>query len=188
MSTYLAHAIILNKDNYKDYDSKFIIYTLGYGKISALGKGTKKITSKLNSHLEFFSVVKVMIARSAAINRLAGAQLVKKYKNISQVTSKTIIALYFLEVVSVLVKYDFEDDAIFAIMIKFLALLDQSQAKKDDLSILYKSLFAILEHLGYKPRIKFHQETDLTAQLNRLITDIAEREIKSYRLLSQLLS
>src|SRR3989344_4626914 len=99
MPTFLTAGVILKKDDYKDYDRKFTIYTLGQGKILALAKGAKKITSKLNSHLEFFSVAKIMVANSLAVKRLAGAQLIKKYTSISSDISKNIIALYFLEVI-----------------------------------------------------------------------------------------
>lgn len=186
MSTYVTHGVILNKGDYKDYDIKFIIYTLGHGKISAIAKGAKKITSKLNSHLEFFSVSKIMIAKGASFNRLAGAQMVEKYKNINSDTSKTIIALYFLEVVNLLVKYDFEDDIIFKIIIKFISLLNQGKSRQDDLLLLNKSIFELLDHLGYRPEIKSNKQKGLIAQFNKIIMEISDREIKSYAMLSKL--
>lgn len=186
MSTYVTHGVILNKTDHKDYDTKFTIYTLGRGKISAILKGAKKITSKLNSHLEFFSVSKIMIAKGASFNRLAGAQMVKKYKNINKDTAKTIIALYFLEVINLLVKYDFEDDVIFEIIVKFLSLLDQGKTRQDDLLNLNKSLFALLDHLGYRPLLKSNKQKGLIVQFNKIITEISDREIKSYSMLSKL--
>lgn len=186
MSTYVTQGVILNKADYKDYDIKFIIYTLGHGKISALAKGAKKITSKLNSHLEFFSVAKIMIAKGASFNRLAGAQLIKKYKNINHDTAKTIIALYFLETVNSLVKYDFEDDVIFKIVVKFISSLDQGQSKQDDLLYLNKSIFELLDHLGYRPPLKSNKQKGLIAQFNKIVMEISDREIKSYVMLSKL--
>lgn len=186
MSTYVTHGVILNKSDYKDYDIKFVIYTLGYGKISAIAKGAKKITSKLNSHLEFFSVSKIMIAKGASFNRLAGAQLVKNYKNINNETSKTIIALYFLEIANLLVKYDFEDDVIFEVIIRFITLLDQGKSRQDDLLNLNKSIFELLDHLGYRPEIKSNKQKGLIAQFNKIVMEITDREVKSYYMLSKL--
>ncbi|MDO8669130.1 MAG: DNA repair protein RecO [Candidatus Buchananbacteria bacterium] len=186
MSTYLTHGVILNKDNHKDYDAKFVIYTLGHGKISAILRGAKKITSKLNSHLEFFSVVKIMVAKGASFNRLAGAQLEVKYKNINSSTSKTIIALYFLEVVNLLIKYDFEDDVVFEIITRFLSLLDDGKSKQDDLLCLNKNIFELLDHLGYKPEIKSNKQKGLIAEFNKIVTEIADRQVKSYVMLSKL--
>ena len=108
MPTFLTAGVVLKKEDYKDYDRKLTIYTLGHGKITVLAKGAKKITSKLNSHLEFFSVTKLMVANSSTVKRLAGAQLVKKYISLSSNITKNIIALYFLEVLNSLVKYDFK--------------------------------------------------------------------------------
>lgn len=186
MSTYVTHAVVLNKDNYKDYDVKFIVYTPDYGKIVIIAKGAKKITSKLNSHLEFFSVTKVMIAKGAAVNRLAGAQIVEAHKNIIRDNHKTIIALYFLEVINLLVKYDFEDDFIFEIIVKFLSLININQNRQDNLLLLNKSLFELLDHLGYRPEIKSNKQKGLIAQFNKVVMEVSDREVKSYEMVSKL--
>jgi len=186
MSTYITQAVVLNKSNYKDYDLKFNLYTLEHGKIAALAKGAKKITSKLNAHLEFFSLSKIMIAKGASFNRLAGAQLVKKYKNINSDTAKTVIALYFLEVINLSVKYDFKDDVVFEILIRFMAQVDQSQNRYDDLLYLNKSLFELLDHLGYRPQLKSSKQKGLITQFNKIIMEISDQEVKSYGMLARL--
>lgn len=186
MSTYLTRGVVLKKTDYKDYDIKFVIYTLGHGKITALAKGAKKITSKLNSHLEFFLVSQIMVAQGASVNRLAGAQMIEKFKNINQDTAKTIMALYFLEVVNLLVKYDYEDDTVFEIIIKFISSLDRVKTKQADLLCLNQHLFELLDYLGYRPEIKSSKQKGLISQFNKIVMDISDTEVKSYTLLLKL--
>ena len=186
MSTYVTQAVVLNKYDYKDYDIKFILYTLEYGKIAVIAKGAKRITSKLNSHLEFFSFSKIMIAKGVLVNRLAGAQLIEKYQHISEDNYKTIIALYFLEVVNLMVKYDFEDDYIFDIIIKFNDGLNHGVSKQDDLLLLNQTLFELLDHLGYRPQLKSSKQKGLIAQFNKVIMEISDKEVKSYDMISNL--
>ena len=186
MSTYLTNGIILKKDNRQDHDVWCTIYTPSHGKISAIAKGAKKITSKLNSHLEFFVFTSIMIANGRSFKRIAGAQIIKQFKNINQGLEKRIIALYFLEAVDLLVKYDFKDETVFKIASQFLTELDRGQNKPVDLICLNKYLFWLLDHLGYRPEIKSTKQRGLISQFNKLISEITEREVKSFYLLLKL--
>ena len=185
MSTFLTQGIILKKEDYRDYDCKFIIYTLSRGKIIVLAKGSKKITSKLNPHLDFFSTLTLMVANSSALKRLAGVQLLKKYKRINQYFSKNISALYFLEVVNLLVKYDFKDDEVYKIIVSFFSALEDCQNSQVDLLSLNKHLFELLSHLGYRPKIKVSRQKQLAIEFHRLVTEISEKEVKSFNLLAK---
>jgi len=185
MPTFLTAGVVLKKEDYKDYDRKLTIYTLGHGKITVLAKGAKKITSKLNSHLEFFSVTKLMVANSSTVKRLAGAQLVKKYISLSSNITKNSIALYFLEALNSLVKYDFKDDGIYEIIIRFFSGLSQGKNQQDDLFCLNSNLFDLLNHLGYRPIIRAVNQKNLLFDLNSLIVEMAEKEIKSFNFLAK---
>lgn len=180
MPTFLTAGVILKKEDYKDYDRKLTIYTLGHGKITVLAKGAKKITSKLNSHLEFFSVTKMMVANSLAVKRLAGAQLIKKYVSIDSAIGKNIMALYFLEVINLLVKYDFKDDEVYEIIVRFFSALDKGKNQEADLMNLNKHLFALLSQLGYRPIIRAKSQKELLFDLNSIVKEMAEAEVKSF--------
>ena len=52
--TYTTEGIILKRKDYQENDRLFTIYSKDYGKIDLIAKGTKKISSKLNSYLEPF--------------------------------------------------------------------------------------------------------------------------------------
>ncbi|PIR98052.1 MAG: hypothetical protein COT89_01265 [Candidatus Colwellbacteria bacterium CG10_big_fil_rev_8_21_14_0_10_42_22] len=51
MAEYYTPAIVLRKDVKNDKDSLYILYTRSLGKISAIAKSARKITSKLSGHL-----------------------------------------------------------------------------------------------------------------------------------------
>lgn len=183
MSTYLTYGIVLAKEDFKDYDIRYTIYTNSCGKVSAIAKGAKKITSKLNPHLEFFSVSKLMIANGKSFKRIAGAQNDIVFDQVMNNLDKRIIALYFFEAVNLLVKYDFEDEFIFELLGKFLTILNRSSSKQDSLIALNKFLYSLLEHLGYKPEIKSLKQRGLIVQFNKLIMIVTEKEMKSYHML-----
>jgi recombinational DNA repair protein (RecF pathway) len=59
MQEYVTDAIVLRKDPLGDLDGRYTLFTKRFGKIVAKSKSSRKITSKLASHLEPGTVAKV---------------------------------------------------------------------------------------------------------------------------------
>ena len=59
-----TEAIILDKDDLGDYDSRIYLYTREFGKISAKATSLRKITSKLSAYLEPLSYSNVRLVYS----------------------------------------------------------------------------------------------------------------------------
>ena len=82
--TYTTTALVLKRRDHNEHDRLFCLYTKDYGKIDVLAKGTKKISSKLNSYLEPFYLIKVMIAKGKGFDKLANCNLIEGYQNLRQ--------------------------------------------------------------------------------------------------------
>ena len=61
MQEYVTDAIVLKKDPLGDLDGRYTLFTKRFGKIIAKAKSSRKITSKLASHLEPGIVTKVRL-------------------------------------------------------------------------------------------------------------------------------
>ncbi len=107
--TTLTQGIVLRHQDYGDYDRQFLIYTRDMGKISVIAKGAKKITSKLNSHMEPFLISQIMVANGKVFKRLAAAQTLSSFRNIPKDLEKIVIAQYFLESLDLFLGYEFCD-------------------------------------------------------------------------------
>jgi len=81
-NTYTTTGIVLKRRDYQENDRLFCLYTKDYGKIDILAKGTKKIASKLNSYMEPFYLVKLMIAKGKVFDKLANCDIIKTYDNL----------------------------------------------------------------------------------------------------------
>lgn len=184
--TTLTQGIVLKRQNYGDYDRQFVIYTRDFGKIAVVAKGAKKITSKLNSHLEPFLISHLMIANGKAFKRLAAAQTLASFRNIKKNLAKTVMAQYFLEALDLLVGYEFRDEAVFALAQEFLSSLDQSESRKENLVFLNRFLFEVLSRLGYCPVIRSSNQKGVALELNHLILEVGERPVKSFNWLIRL--
>jgi len=177
--TYLTPAIILKKCDTGDYDRQYLLYTAGSGKVTAIAKGAKKITSKLNPHLDYFSVCELMLAPGASgIERLAGAGS-RACRRAGIIAGKQFYGYYFLEAVDKLTIAKVKDEYLFALADQFLLNLGEYKSDKF-LLILNKYLFELLKHLGYEPQLRAKTQRELFRDLNKLIERVSERKMNSF--------
>ena len=184
--TYLTPAIILKKYHSGDYDRQYLLYTAVGGKVTAIAKGAKKITSKLNPHLDYFSVCELMLAPGASgIERLAGAgSIVCRRAKIND--GKQFYGYYFLEAVDKLTIAKVKDEYIFSLSDHFFSQLEAVD-NFNILLILNKCLFELLKHLGYEPRLKAKTQRQLFLDLNMLIEQVSEKKMNSFQCVAEIL-
>lgn len=186
MATFLTQGVVLRSSDYRDYDRQYILYTRDGGKISAVVQSGKKILSKLNPHLLSPAKIDLMIASGRVRNRVAAARVAEYYSLIQSDLAKLALVCYFFEAVDALTKFDFCDREIFDLTVNFLAELSINISGPSDLLIFNRAIFALLKQLGYQPKLKARNQKQLTIDFHRLISELAEREIKSWPTLSRL--
>lgn len=90
MLEIVTDAIVLDKNDAGDYDSRVFLYTKELGKITARVKSVRKITSKLAGHIEPLSVI------SARIIDKNGPQLVDALKSGRMPKSQNLLKILLL--------------------------------------------------------------------------------------------
>ena len=80
MGTYLIQGLILKHKDYREADRLITIYSREYGKITALARGTRKISSKLAGSLEPFTLADFMIARGRNFDTIASLEVIKNFR------------------------------------------------------------------------------------------------------------
>lgn len=86
MVEHCTKALVLDKENLGDLDSRVYLYCRGIGKISAKVKSARKITSKLASHLEpgnFVAVRLIELGGFQAVDALSDGFLPRSPKTIT---------------------------------------------------------------------------------------------------------
>lgn len=68
-------AIVLKKEPYREHDRRYFLYGREHGMLVAVARGASSKKSKQAGHLEPFSEVEVMIAKGAALDKLAVARM-----------------------------------------------------------------------------------------------------------------
>jgi len=152
MSTYQTLGIILKKTDSGEADQLFSIYARKTGKILALGRGTKKIKSKLNSSLQQFAIVDLMIAPGKNYDHIAGAVIVKNFSNLQKDLKKIILGSFGLELVEKLTKVGQPDLKIFDLLAKYLEVIDSHSLKDNEWPEIKQTFIVkLLTLLGFAP-------------------------------------
>lgn len=185
--TCITRGIVIKRGHSGDFDRHYVIYTSDLGKISAIAKGAKKPTSKLSPHLELFSSIELMLAKTATSYRVAGARISEGRRAIKSSLIKTSVSLIFSEALDNLMVYDFPDRKVFEISEDFFSGINSAKSIGAALAKLNKGLFELLSHSGYQPEIKSSSQRQLVAELCRAVINVTEKELKSYNFLRQLL-
>jgi len=132
----------LKKTDRGEFDQLFNIYCEKKGKIVALGRGTKKIQSKLNGNLQQFGIINLMIANGKNYDHITSAQLVENFSGIKKDFKKIILASFSLELVEKLTKPGQGEPKVFILLKRFLDITPKTNAKMFQI-ILFILIFAL---------------------------------------------
>ncbi|MEI6835661.1 MAG: DNA repair protein RecO [Candidatus Falkowbacteria bacterium] len=152
-----SEAIIINRNDWRENDSRVVLYTKNFGKLSLVARGAKKMRSKIAGHIEPISLADVMILRGRAYDYLGSAITRRAYLNIKA----DLNALYFvgaaLALFDKLVKEAASDEELFNFLISWLDTVEsnlEAELDKENGELLYNYFsLRLLAILGYKPEL-----------------------------------
>lgn len=150
--TYSTKCIILNRESFRENDSRVAVYTESRGKLNLVARGTKKISSKLAGHIEPISLTDIMIIRGRRFDYIGGAASRDCYFNIKTDLERLKFAGAGIKVFNDLIKPEERDPGLFLLLNDYLHIINFSAAAKAEL-VYYFFIFYLLSSLGYKPEL-----------------------------------
>ncbi|MBI4434618.1 DNA repair protein RecO [Candidatus Uhrbacteria bacterium] len=153
--TYSTSAIILRRRDIGEWDRLYIAYTREHGKLSLLGKGTRRSKAKLASHLEPYAEVDLVIARGKAIDRITFARTIRSSATIAVPYERVQVAAYIAECVDHLTRDQHRDVALFDLLRDALEVITQHHSSLVTLhfSLVTPFTLRLLSILGYTPQL-----------------------------------
>ncbi len=165
--TFRTIGIIIAKRDGRDADRIFTIYTKEHGKISALAKSAKKITSKLAGHLELFTYATFTIARGRVGDHIATVDVIKHHTPSLEKSDRLIAALYCLECTDQMIRNDQADHDLFELLLNFIREVSSGSIPSTQLARAY--LYNLCNLLGYGvSQEEFSLQEHLFPHLNSL--------------------
>ncbi|OGZ26927.1 MAG: DNA repair protein RecO [Candidatus Nealsonbacteria bacterium RIFOXYB1_FULL_40_15] len=86
---YRTKAVVLSKKNVKEADQLFSLFSEDFGKISVLGRGIRKITSKLRSGIDTFYFSEVEFIQGKEIKTLTDTVALDKFHGSDRISEAT---------------------------------------------------------------------------------------------------
>ncbi|OIO05987.1 DNA repair protein RecO [Candidatus Falkowbacteria bacterium CG1_02_37_21] len=155
-ATKNSPALILQRRPYREHDSLITAYTLNFGKLSLVARGTKKLRSKLASHLEPLTLANLMIIKGRGFDYIGSALLTDSFSGIRSDLNKLYYAGRVLKLFDRLVRDSQTDGRLFFLLLDWLKFVDAytdefSRGVGELLSLHFTWRF--LRELGYEPAL-----------------------------------
>jgi len=197
--TYKVQGYIIRKQDSREYDKFFTLYTRELGKIRVIAQGVKKISSKLSGNLELLHHVFCTIAKGKQIDRITTVDILTRHEPIKDDIKKLICALYCLDVADHLIQDNQQDLQIYELMGEMLDVIAEHSSKQapciadaflikfrmlcgyglpkrsSGLESLFseKNLFELAKHSNVEDGKKMH------ALAQSFVSEYAEKELKT---------
>jgi DNA repair protein RecO (recombination protein O) len=123
--TYATKAIVLNRQPFRENDSRVILYSRDRGKLELIARGTKKINSKLAGHLEPLSLSSIMVVRGRQFDYIGGAAAINCFIDLKSDLAKLAAAGQAVKATSELIKTGIDDNYIYLLLLDFLEILNK---------------------------------------------------------------
>jgi DNA repair protein RecO (recombination protein O) len=153
---YRTLGFVFKKEDRGEADQIFKIFTKDFGKIEVLGKGIRKISSKLRSQIDIFYLSEIEFIQGKIYKRLTDALLIEKYKNLRKSFKRLSIAYQISEVLDGLIKGEEKDERIWNLILETFKNLDNPNLSFTICNLqFYYFFWNLVSILGQKPELYF---------------------------------
>jgi DNA repair protein RecO (recombination protein O) len=147
---YRTKGVVLKRDDWKEADRFFTVYTKDFGKIKVLGRGIRKISSKLKSGMEVFHFSEIAFIQGRNYKTLVDASLIEDFKKIRTHLKKMIVAYKIVRVFDNLIQEGEKDKKAWILLLDSLKELNNRDEYK---IVYYYFLWNLFSLLGYSPNL-----------------------------------
>lgn len=142
-------AIILSRRDFREYDQIISAYTKERGKIEALARGVKKITSKNAAHLEPFCLVVIDVAKGKELDHVTKALPVHSFAAIRSDWHKSMAAGFVVSFVDMITRTGQPDRRVWQLLEHWLRHVER--AKVMDVLMIDRFVIQLFDCLGMRP-------------------------------------
>lgn len=165
--TVKTEAIVLRKRSLLNQDKIVTLFTKELGKIKAFAKGIKKITSRRLPHVQTANLINVVLYRKDSRFYLQETSLISGFSQIKKDPHKVQLLYLFIFVVERLLPENQLETIVYKLLVNFL--IELSETKSQDTSLLTKYLNKVFKLLGYSKEDKSYDE--LTKAIEEIINE-----------------
>ncbi len=144
-----VRAIIIDRQIFREFDSRISVYSLDYGRLDLIVRGTKRPKSKLAGHCEPLTEVDLMIVKGKKYDYAGSAKSVNAFSKLKNNYDLLLDAGQVAKILKRLIKSGEIDNRIYFLLKEYLELINKNNTSKDRSSlILLFFIFKLISYLG----------------------------------------
>lgn len=148
MRNYNINAVVLKAVNIKDSDKIYIFLSRELGKISVLGKGVRKISSRRGGNLDTLNLISAKITEnSAGYKQVNEVKTLNSFRELKKSLELSQLAYYMAEMVYRNVEEGVDSEDLFVLLAYCLNKL--SEQKRDPKEVISFFELRFMKALGY---------------------------------------
>jgi len=153
MASYRAEGIVIKRTDFSEADRILTVFTKDRGKISALAKGVKKVTSRKSGHIELLNHSLFFIAEGKSLDILTEVETIDPFQGIKGGLEKSSLGYYMAEFINEFVKEGQVNYPLFRLFLMALSFLNDAEEERGSLLVRAFELKALSE-LGFAPEMR----------------------------------
>lgn len=147
---YRTEAIVLSRTDYGEADRILTLFTPDRGKVRAIARGARRLTSRTGSHIELFHHIQVVLAEGRTLDVVTQAEAVGARHRIRDNLLLATYAYHLVELVDRLTVEGQGSSPLFALLRDGLIVLENCA----DPTLLTRYFeLRVLDLLGYRPEL-----------------------------------
>lgn len=151
---YRTRSFILGKEDRGEADLVFSVFAEDFGRLTVLGRGIRKVNSKLGGNIPILSICEIEFVRGRYYKTLTDTVLIDGLGGIKRNLEKLKIAYQIAEVFDILIKISEKDKKIWRLLLGVFQYLESFSGRGHKLRLIYHyfvwNLFCLL---GYQPEL-----------------------------------
>lgn len=148
---FRTEAIILRRQDFKEYDRLVTLFTPDHGKFTVIAKGVRKPTGRMTGHVEQFSRSEMLIARGRDLSILNQSEMTDAFLPIREDLERAAYAHYLIELLDRFTEPEEASPMLYELLLGTLRRIADDGA---DLRVVARHYeLALLVLVGYPPEL-----------------------------------
>jgi len=153
MPTYREEGIVLKRIDYSEADQILTIFTKNRGKVGAIAKGSRKLTSRKGGHLELLNHSIFSLAEGKDLYIITEAETIEPFSDIKSNLHKSSLGYYLAEFINEFLPESQKTYPFFRLCLMALGFLNDAEDDSSDVIVRAFELKALSE-LGFAPEVR----------------------------------
>ena len=153
MATIKTNGIILQENNYSDYDKMLTMLTPGYGKIACLAKGARKSKSTLMAGTQFLCFGEYILYKGANTYNINSCETIEMFYKLRTDLDKLNYASYITKIVKDVTNENENSYKILQLLLNTIYTISELEKELEFVTSIFK--LRLLCILGFTPEINY---------------------------------